>query len=126
MTARRPSDERRDFGLFVAHVLVGAGRARRGEVLSGGSFVREHALRPLCGLLQRELPSKLASLADDLDPLRRFERLYPDLGAELASIVARDPVAAGVGLLDVADRELRPRRPDLPWAAADAVRERLT
>jgi len=124
-TARRPRDERRDFGMFVAHVLVGAGRARRGEVLSGGSFVREHALRPLCALLQRELPSKRASLADDLDPLRRFERLYPELGAELARIVEQEPAAAGLGLLDVADRELRPLWPDLPWAAADAVRARI-
>jgi predicted nucleotidyltransferase len=124
-TARRPRDERRDFGMFVAHVLVGAGRARRGEVLSGGSFVREHALRPLCTLLQREVSSELASLTDDLDPLRRFELLHPELGGELARIVEQEPIAAGLGLLDVADRELRPRRPDLPWAAADAVRERL-
>jgi hypothetical protein len=125
-TARRPHDERRDFGMFVAHVLVGAGRARRGEVLSGGSFVREHALRPLCALLQRELPSERSTLADDLDPLRRFEQLYPELGAELAAIVAQEPVAAGLGLLDLADRELRPRRPQLPWSAADAVRTRVS
>ena len=125
-TASRARDERRDFGMFVVHVLVGAGRARRGEVLSGGSFVREHALRPLCALLQRELTSERASLADDLDPLRRFEVMHPEVGAELARIVEQEPVAAGLALLEVAERELRLRRPELPWAAADIVRERLT
>ncbi len=124
-TARAP-DDLRDFGMFVAHVLVGAGRARRGEVLSGGSFVREHALRPLAGLLGRELPSVDRSLADDLDPLRRFELLHPSLGAELAEVVRRAPVAAGRGLLDVAERELRPRRPDLAWDAVAVVRARLS
>jgi hypothetical protein len=77
-------------------------------------------------LLIRTLPSPNGALLDEFDSLRRFERAYPELGAELAAIVRLDPADGGAALLDVLERELRPVRPDLPWAALDAVRARLS
>jgi hypothetical protein len=113
----RPSDEYL-FGRFVTGVQVGAGRTRRGEALSGASFLLS-AARHLCALFARVLPAPGRSLLDDLDPLRRFERVYPELGQELGSALD-DPRA----LLELAERELRPLRPDLPWRGLDAVRAR--
>lgn len=106
------------FGMFVTAALVAAGRAHRGELLSASFFVVQ-ALRHLTGLLGD------APILDDLDPLRRFERAYPELGLELASIVQRPPALAASDLLDIGERELRERRPDLAWAGFDAVRARL-
>jgi hypothetical protein len=119
----QPSDEFL-FGMTVASALVAAGRAQRGEVLSA-SFFLIWTLKHLTGLLARAVPSDDASILDDLDSLRRFERAYPELGAELAAIVRRAPDDAAVALLDLAERELRPRRPELEWGGFDAVRARL-
>lgn len=103
----RPSDEYH-FGQLVTDVQVAIGRTARGEALSG-RFFHVLALRHLCALLADDAP-----LLDTFDPLRRFERVYPELGAEVAS-------AEPVDLLRIAQRELRRGRPDLPWAALEAV-----
>jgi hypothetical protein len=123
-TPRARNDDEYLFGMTVAGALVGAGRARRGETLSGAFFVSS-ALTHLAALLERALPSANAPLLDDFDPLRRFEIAYPELGVELARIVRLDPPAAAVALLRVAERELRPVLPELPWPALGAVRARL-
>jgi hypothetical protein len=112
------------FGKTVTAALVATGRGRRGETLSA-AFLVTWATTFLNRLLIRTLPTANASILDGFDSLRRFERAYPELGAELAAIVRLDPADAGPALLDVLERELRPRRPDLPWAAVDAVRARL-
>ena len=122
---RPPRDDRFLFGKTVAAALVAGGRARRGETLSA-SFMLTWATTYLTRLVTRTLPAANASVLDDLDSLRRFERVYPELGAELAAIVRLDPAAGGPALLDVLERELRPLRPDLPWPALDAVRARLS
>jgi hypothetical protein len=71
------------------------------------------------------LPADNASLLDSFDSLRRFERAYPELGAELAAVVRRSPPEAALGLLEIIEREVRPRRPDLAWGAFDAVVARV-
>ncbi len=119
----QPSDEFL-LGMTVASALVAGGRARRGELLSAAFFVT-WTLKHLTALLVRAVPAAEASILDELDPLRRFERAYPELGAELAAIVRLAPDDAALALLDVAERELRSRRPDLAWHGFDAVRARL-
>jgi hypothetical protein len=119
-----PPDDVFSFGKTLSLALVASGRGLRGETLSAASFVRM-ATTQLSRLLARTLPSANASILDNLDPLRRFERAYPELGAELAAIVRLDPADGGAALLDLLERELRPLRPDLPWPAFDAVRTRL-
>ena len=115
----KPPDEHL-FGMFVTSVQVGVGRTRRGERLSG-AFFAVWGTRYLCALLARVLPAPERALLDDLDALRRFERVYPELGAEIRSALD-DPQA----LLALAERELRPPRPDLPWRALEAVRARIS
>jgi hypothetical protein len=80
------------FGMTVASALVAAGRGRRGELLSAAFFVT-WTLKHLTALLLRVMPSDDASLLDEFDSLRRFERAHPALGAELAEIVRRAPTA---------------------------------
>lgn len=115
---RPQRDDEHLFGMAVTAALVADGRARRGEVLSGSFFVT-WCLTYVTRLLARTLPSEHASLLDAFDPLRRFERGYPELGAELAR------AKSGLELLDVLERELRPLRPELAWGALDAVRARI-
>jgi hypothetical protein len=113
----QPTDEYL-FGMFLSAVQVGAGRTARGERLSGRCSVVS-GVRHFCRLVARVVPAESA-LLDEYDPLRRFEQVYPELGAELDHALGTDPLA----VLDVAERVLRPLRIDLPWHALDAVRER--
>ena len=54
------------------------------------------ALRHLLVLLERHVPSERRGLLDDLDPHRRFEAVYPDLGRQVrVGAVARDATGRG-------------------------------
>jgi hypothetical protein len=122
------SDARDDawlVGMFLTNLLVGAGRHRRGERLSGGQYVRAHALGHLLVLLARHVRADGESMLDDLDPFRRFERVHPALGAELAAILLEEAPEAGKRLLEVAVRELGGRI-DLPERATEVVRRALS
>ena len=121
---RAPRGDAFLFGKTVTAALVAAGRGRRGETLSA-AFLVTWATTYLTRLLIRTLPTEQASILDGFDSLRRFERAYPELGAELAAIVRLDPADAGPALLELLERELRPLRPDLPWAAVDGVKRRI-
>jgi hypothetical protein len=121
---RPPRDDLFLFGKTVTAALVAYGRGRRGETLSA-AFLLTWATTYLNRLLIGNLHTADASILDGFDSLRRFERAYPALGAELATIVRLDPADGGRALLGVLERELRPLRPDLPWQALDAVRARM-
>ena len=108
------------FGMVVSSSLVAIGRGRRGEVLSAAFFVT-WALTYLTRLIARVVPAEDASILDNLDSLRRFERAYPALGEELARAARLPPPEGALRLLEVLEREVRPRRPDLAWEAFDAV-----
>ena len=121
---RPERDDEHVFGMAVTAALVAAGRGRRGETLSA-AFLVTWSVTYMTRLLARTLPSERATLLDGFDSLRRFERAYPELGAELGAAVRLRPAEGGTRLLEIFERELRPRRPDLPWASVDAIRARL-
>jgi len=118
-------DGARAFDLLLSHVLVGAGRHRRGEILSGGLFVRSLAVSDLVSLVTATLPAENATLLDGLDPLRRFELVYPEIAREIDELSRAETVVAARGMLALAERELRSTRPELPWHALDVVRSSL-
>jgi hypothetical protein len=113
-------------GQFLTQLLIGAGRYARGERLSGHSRVKEDALRHLVRLLARHVRSEHSTLLDDLDVVRRFERVFPRLGQELNEALKLETPQASSKLLDMAERELKERLgAGFPVGAVTAVRARL-
>lgn len=112
-------------GQLVSCALVGALRHRRGETLSGAMFVTSLALRNLLQLVEATVPPEERELLDDLDPYRRFERVYPEVGAELGRLLREPPDVAALGLLELAERVVRPVRPELAWSAVAVAADRI-
>lgn len=127
-TAARVAADRPDArwlgGQLLGELLVGAGRAARGERLSGHQLVRGAALGHLLLLVAGLLPPAAGSVPDELDPFRRVERSWPALARELEAALALPVPAAALALLDAAGRALGDAAP-WPLAAAEAVRRRL-
>ena len=118
-------DDVRDIELFLALLLIGTGRARRGEVLAAGEFTRSHALGLLLAVWRSRRPAEHPERLDRLDPHRRFELVYPAAAAELANALREDPERAGRALLEIAERELAPEWAGWPADAVAAIRRRL-
>jgi hypothetical protein len=94
-------------GQLLTALLVGVQRHRRGEHLSGIDFVHRFALRHFLVLLARHVPVAQPDVRDNLNPFRRVEQAYPEVGAALARILATgDLEAVALGLLDLAAQEL--------------------
>ena len=92
---RPQHDDEHLFGMVLTAALVAVGRGRRGEVLSA-AFLVTWGLTYLTRLIARVVPAENASILDNFDSLRRFERAYPALGEELAAAVRLAPPEAGL------------------------------
>jgi hypothetical protein len=118
-------DPSNDVRLVLVKLLIGVGRARRGEILVGGQFVRQWAVQHLVRALRGRFAEASTSLRDAIDPVRRFERDFPEDAARIASALER-PVEDAARALFVLTRErLEPGWVDFPTRAADAVAARL-
>jgi hypothetical protein len=118
-------DDRVLLGNFLANLLVGVGRHRRGDRLSGRRFVCDFALGHLLALLAKHLPAPQHALLDNFDTRRRFEQVYPALGAELHAIIHKNTETAALALVELAERELLPRLPQFPRPAVAVLRAQL-
>jgi hypothetical protein len=116
-------DPHRDVAVFLAALLVGVGRARRGERISATGSVRGLALQHLLLLLTPLLPPD--PRLDTLDPTRRFELAHPILGRRIADALDLPLEECARTLLDVADDEAGTRWGGYPKAAVAVVRDRL-
>lgn len=96
----------RDLGMMPCLLLVGAGRVARGEAISGQVFIRTYALSHLLPLLTHTLTAPDTSRLDNLDSFRRFEQVFPEVGAEINAALGEDPIGAALGLLDIYERVL--------------------
>ncbi|MFO0583473.1 MAG: hypothetical protein U0229_14475 [Anaeromyxobacter sp.] len=114
-----PADERWEAGQLLTKLVVGAGRAARGEVLSGHGLVRIGAVGHLVTLARARLSPERRAQLDDLDPARRLERALPALAAEVERAVRLPVPDAARALLALVARE----RPDLVSAPARAAVE---
>lgn len=107
---------------FLFQILVGTGRARRGELVSAGEVIRSEAVESLLDLVLVVQHSDRSS-PDLFDPRRRFEQVDPGLARELADATAQRVEDAARSLLTLAERRFS------DWAlwprsAADVVRSR--
>ncbi len=107
----------------LVKLLVGAGRARRGELLTANRNIRGEALEHLLLAWAAALPGDRAVL-DTLDPHRRFERAHPELAARADAALRLDAERAARTLLDLAEETLGDRD-DFPAEGAAAIRRRL-
>ncbi len=110
--------------LVLVKLLIGVGRARRGETLVAGQFVHAWAVTAFTRAVRGRLPVG-SSVRDGIDPVRRFERDYPELGEALQTVLAAPVEPAARGLFDVLRATLEPGWEDFPSRAADVVAARL-
>jgi len=93
-------------GEFITSLWIGVGRYQRGEKVSAHDFVKFTALKSLMILIEKYLPSENKEIIDNLDPFRRFEFMYPDLGEEINEILLKPILDAAKQMLNVLEREL--------------------
>ena len=120
-----PFEEEKEWGLFLALILIAVGRARRGEVLIAGQAIRSYYLKHVLGLVRdrRKPVAGTEGLEDNLDRFRRFEKQYPTEAARIESILqlpvedsAREQLVFVLSLGGFTDQQL---------AQAEVVRTRL-
>jgi lincosamide nucleotidyltransferase len=114
-------DMRRDVSMVLALLFVGAGRYARGEHLSAHLFIKTYALYHLLPLLRAQLTADDVSRLDTLDPIRRFEQVFPEVGAEISQILLLPIFDATQSILNLVDRLLRDTMPDYPKQAFEVV-----
>lgn len=117
-----PPGDRWLLGQLVGELWITMGRDRRGEHLSARQRLL-HAAGHLARLLARHLRANERERLDALDPLRRFEQVYPALGSEIAVLLAAPPVEAARGLLALTERELAAKLDDFPAPLFAAMRD---
>jgi hypothetical protein len=110
------------FGQFLTNLLVGVGRHARGEHLSGHHFVKLKAVEHLLWLLARHLQPAQPDLLDDIDPFRRVEFAFPEIGDALNQALLCETPQAAQHLLAIAEKALPSFLSNYPQAAVDAVR----
>lgn len=111
-------------GQFLTHLLVGLWRYQRGERLSAFRFLRELALQDLVQLTRALATAERPDLSDNLDPTRRFERVYPKVGKGLAAALEQ-PFLTGTSVLLDAFERLTSSRSDVPHQVVAMVRAEL-
>ena len=120
-----PFEEEKEWGLFLALILIAVGRARRGEVLIAGQAIRSYYLKHVLGFVRdrRNPVAGTEGLEDNLDRFRRFEKQYPTEAARIESILqlsvedsAREQLVFVLSLGGFTDQQL---------AQAEVVRTRL-
>ena len=92
------------YELFLCQLLIGVGRARRGEALIGGEHVRSWAVSELLGLIRHwQHPVRgTESKTDNLNRHRRFELQYPTPAARIIAAQEKSVEACARALLEVA------------------------
>lgn len=101
-TTGAPFNEQKEWELLLCHILIGVGRARRGEVLIAGQAIRSYLMRHVIGFVRDRLAPVPGTeeAEDNLDRFRRFEKQYPAEGARLDHILQLPVEDAAQALLD--------------------------
>ena len=111
--AIRPPSDRWLLGQLIAELWIAMGRDRRGEHLSARQRLLK-AVEHLTRLLTRHIEADQRERLDTLDPLRRFEQVYPALSSQIARLLAGPAADGARGLLALTERELAAKLDDFP------------
>jgi hypothetical protein len=92
-----------EFAIFLTQMLIGVGRARRGEVIIAGQFTRSYCLNRALGFIRAWVSPKPGTepKEDNLDRFRRFEQQYPELGERIELILQKPVEQATKSLLEL-------------------------
>jgi hypothetical protein len=120
-----PADAVTEVTLFLVKILIGVGRARRGEVLTAGQFVRTWAVQGLVRAVRARDSSRADGATASVDPVRRFEADHPAWAAQIATALEQPVEDAARALYDLVRMRMEPGWPSFPSRAADAVAARL-
>lgn len=112
-----------DFRLFLSLLVIAVGRARRGEILMAGFGIRRGALNAILRVFTFHLEPDVR--LDQLDNARRFEFVYPAIGARLGRAVAQEPEPAAREMLRIAEEYLPSLWDDYPTENVEVVRHVL-
>ena len=83
-------------------LMIAIGRARRGELLIAGQFIRSYAALHLIKAVKKTFDSADLSKRDVLDPWRRFEWEYPEIALKLNTALAKDVEASAWAIGELA------------------------
>lgn len=95
-------------------------RHMRGELFSARQYLDGFAIDRLLSLISNTEPGDKRK--DVLDARRRVEQRAPELAAELMAIRDLPVPEAALQLLDIAERELKPKTPTLAWNKVTMIR----
>lgn len=112
-------------GQFLSHLMIGAARHKRGEKLSGHRFIKDFAMVELLWMLSKYLPAENKAELDNLDAFRRFEKVFPEIGAALSDGLLLNPIETAIVMLKTAETQLQHVMPDFPVVAFAAIRQYL-
>ena len=98
-------DPESGFELFLSLVVIGVGRARRGEQIAADQHIKSYAVEKLLQVIRALLPKPDARF-DSLNAYRRFEFDYPDLGKHIGMHLLQTAEVCAKGMLDLASTEL--------------------
>lgn len=96
-------------------------RHMRGELLSARQYMDGFAIDRLLGLISSSESDYVGR--DVLDPRRRLEQRSAELAVELLAIRGKPVPEAALQLLEIAERELKPKAPTLGWEKVTMVRD---
>ena len=101
----KPFDFHRQFELVLSLVVIGVGRARRGETIAADQHIKSYAVEKLLGLVRSQQPVG-KSKADSLNSFRRFEFDYPNLSKHIAMHTLQPAEICAKGLVHLINTEL--------------------
>jgi len=123
----KPASQATEFELMLCQLLIGVGRARRGEVLIAGQHIRSWALNNLLGLVRLNVLPMPGSedLEDNFNRYRRFEQQYPIIGARLEKAQQLPLEVCAQSLLQIAVEVCGDKIGERELAQISVVRTRL-
>jgi lincosamide nucleotidyltransferase B/F len=98
-------------------------RHSRGELLSARQYIDGFGVNQLLNLIDACESETFDGTRDELDPRRRLELRSPKLAAEILTIHEEPALIAALRVLEIAERELKPKAPTLAWDKVAMVSE---